>query len=989
MHIVGPLVCPVLVGRDELVELTTRRLDEAAMGRGQLLLFAGEAGIGKSRLIDAVSRSARERGFKTAKGDIAPQDRFVPTAVILDLARTVRRMPAFLSLGEDLLAMRAEQDRGTGGGSRRVLVIDIVERIAASADGVTLLIFEDLQWADELSLEVIGELARVARDLPLLMVGAYRTDEAPSGSILREWRARLLGQRLAEEARLAPLTLAQTALATTLILDTGLPAPREVVAAVFERTDGIPLHIEELLGALSDEARRSGREIRNATVPDTIEDAILGRLARLSPDTRAVAQAGAVIGRCFIPEVLAGVLNRPVDDLDAPLRELIDGAFLGPVTSGGYFDFRHQLLRDAIYRTVPADQVRVYHARTAEFGTHLEGASDIHASAHFERAGLRVEAYRAALAGAHDASRLSSRREAFELYRRAVANLPQDTPSLEIAGLFEAFSESARAIEELVVADDAARRARQAYLEAEQPIDAARMFQVFVSLARRELRPMPDRLALTSAALDELAAIPPSQERDQALADMLETQAIVLTDGLRLDEARADIDRATSLARSAESQKFLLDATCARAEIDVLSGRITAGLDRALWAAREAREAGLEDTGLGAYRDTITMATDAMRYDLAQMALHEGLRYAATTQQAHCRHVMAATSGFIDWAAGHWEDVVASAGLELVERGCRRGAVIASAALGFVAMGRGEVDRARGHLELALAQVLESEEPRLILTALWGLAEADVLASDPTAAVERCERARAIASSSGERALFVPFVVTGVRAYLALNRPEHAERWFAQAADHLAGWGDLGPAATDHARGLLRLAAGATGSARDALEAAVRGWDERGRIWESSWARLDLAHCLLRSNRLGQAATLLAIVRANAERLGSTPLLARTDELERAGRGRQGLDEPWRPLTAREFEVARLIASGMTNGEIADELVIAPKTASAHVEHILAKLGATRRAEIAAWTMTVGRDDNEAGVGHPGGRGDVPPRPADPRRAASAAMTGR
>lgn len=71
------------------------------------------------------------------------------------------------------------------------------------------------------------------------------------------------------------------------------------------------------------------------------------------------------------------------------------------------------------------------------------------------------------------------------------------------------------------------------------------------------------------------------------------------------------------------------------------------------------------------------------------------------------------------------------------------------------------------------------------------------------------------------------------------------------------------------------------------------------------------------------------------------------------GRGRTAPDEPWRPLSSREFEVARHIAAGLTNGEIADELVIAPKTVSAHVEHILAKLGATRRAEIAAWTATI------------------------------------
>jgi DNA-binding CsgD family transcriptional regulator len=87
-----------------------------------------------------------------------------------------------------------------------------------------------------------------------------------------------------------------------------------------------------------------------------------------------------------------------------------------------------------------------------------------------------------------------------------------------------------------------------------------------------------------------------------------------------------------------------------------------------------------------------------------------------------------------------------------------------------------------------------------------------------------------------------------------------------------------------------------------------------------------------------------------------------TEELARAARSRGALDEPWRPLTGREFEVARLIADGLTNAEIAGELSISPKTASAHVEHILAKLAVARRAEIAAWVTTVSRTNEPDGI---------------------------
>lgn len=195
--------------------------------------------------------------------------------------------------------------------------------------------------------------------------------------------------------------------------------------------------------------------------------------------------------------------------------------------------------------------------------------------------------------------------------------------------------------------------------------------------------------------------------------------------------------------------------------------------------------------------------------------------------------------------------------------------------------------------------------------------------------------------------------MTGARSLLAAHRPDDAERWLTRVRDHLAGWEPIAGPAISHAEGLVRLASGSLSAAREAFERAVRGWDERGRIWEAAWARLDLAQCLLRSNRYGDAASVLADIRATAEALGSGPLLARIDELARASRGRGLEDEPWRPLTVREFEVARLIAEGLTNAEIADRLDIAPKTASSHVEHILAKLAVTRRAEIAAWTAAI------------------------------------
>jgi DNA-binding CsgD family transcriptional regulator len=165
--------------------------------------------------------------------------------------------------------------------------------------------------------------------------------------------------------------------------------------------------------------------------------------------------------------------------------------------------------------------------------------------------------------------------------------------------------------------------------------------------------------------------------------------------------------------------------------------------------------------------------------------------------------------------------------------------------------------------------------------------------------------------------------------------------------------GDLAAPAIDHATGLLRLAAGSLTAAIASLEAAVKGWDAIRRLWEASWARLDLAAALLRANRYADAAAALADVRVVAAELGSRPLRDRIAELEGVARGRGSERPPWHPLTQREYEVARKVAAGLTNPEIAKDLFLSPKTVSAHVEHILGKLNVSRRAEIAVWAAAI------------------------------------
>ena len=953
MSRVGSVLCPILVGRDDLLELADRRIAEVADGRGHALLISGPAGLGKTRLIRAIARKAQAVGFRYDGGMVSPADHQVPLASIRDFAAGIRGGEDFGTLGEDLLSIDGRGD-GDALAARRLIVLATAQRILDAIDKPTILVFEDLHWTDEVSLEVIGEIARRLADRPLLLIGGYRADEFPSGSLHREWRARLLNQRWAEEARLRPLTRDETAVATRLILGGELPAPSHVVDAVFERTNGIPLHIEELLAALDDDARADGRKIREASVPDTIGDAVLSRMSRLSEDARMVARAGAVVGRCFSPDVIAGVIDRPLNELEPHIQELVDAAILYPFdfVDQGYYDFRHQLLRDAIYDSLPPSQLRKYHAQAAEFGMTLENASIIHASRHYERAGLRSQAFRTAMTGAEESRRIGARAEALELLRRAVDNLPPDLSDLERAEVYATYAEAALDLERH---DDVRRGAElsiQAFLAAGRPDRAIELRVHQWSIKAKAIAPSEELVADLDGMLAELEALPPTDRTAWLRSLVLNLRAHTLADGSRYDQALDDLAQSRELAVTAGNREMLLEADLVEERIGVLTGRSPSTMPAGFAAARAARDAGYESVGVTGYRNLAIVAARVLDYDTARRAIAEGMRFADAIEASHCRQQMAVTQAHISWAEGGWDAADEMARQELVERGCRLGGLSAMETIGIVAATRGEVESARRWLGQALEGGRENGEVQRILPAQWGLAELELHAGHPEASLAWCEEALARASEAGETAVFVPFIVTGIRAALAARRPDAAEAWLASCEAQVGRFERASPALA-HARGLNQLAAGSVGKARESLEAAVTGWNALERTWEAAWARLDLAHCHLRSNRYAEAAALLAEVGGWAAAQRSQPLLQRVRELQQVARGRGSTDEPWHPLTAREFAVAKLIHDGLTNGEIGSELAIATKTVSAHVEHILAKLGVARRAEVAAWVAGV------------------------------------
>jgi DNA-binding CsgD family transcriptional regulator len=944
-------ISPVLVGRDELLALVERRAAEARGGAGQLLFLAGEAGIGKTRLLGATLRAASRIGLHQASAAAFPRDSELSGALLIDLADQLMRSERapWVERGGLLLDRIRDGHVGTRGDPhrhRRLLVLDVADILAGLAGtGPAVIGLEDLHWADDLTLEVIGQLARRLGDLPMLVVGTYRSDELYPRVPMREWRSRLLRQRQAEEVRLPRLDLVQTATLVTLILGGELPAPQRLVERLHRRSDGIPLHVEELLGALEE---RGADDPFAMSLPDTLSDAILERAGQLTPTARRVAGSAAVIGRSFDIDLICAVDGRAPERVGRALAEL-ERRFFVVGASDGWFDFRHALIRDALAAALDPARRRQLHRRVAEAASSRpEIGSHSFLSAHYELAGVQDRAHHHALVAAARAAALSAHRESLELCRRALRTAPPEPAPGARAALLRSLAAEEAANDLNYDAAQHLDEARRLLRAANDPIAAAELLPPLVAarhLLGEDLEGRAARIQDELAALRRhpagagtrgrlLAALSAAEMLDRRLDESIEhgTQALAL--------AKRDGDTATQLHVAATVGSCL-----------VFAGRMDEGWQMLEGAVREARRSRREAEAARAHRMIGTSASVLVEYEIADRWLREGIEYAERTEQWNHRHYMTAHLAHVAWATGDWDAAEALADHALADgRGGITTTITALYVRGYVALGRGEDGRAAEALGEARRLGEEMRELQRLAPPLWGQAEAALLSRRHAEAVALTELGLEASSRVRDAAYLFPFLVTGTRARLAQRDTVDAERWVNRVGAAITDRSIPGTLpAVDHARGLLHLAAGHTGKAREALANARDGWLKRSRWWEAAWSGIDLAQCLYRSNRAAEAAAVLDELMADAQRLRAAPVIAAAREIGSRLAARHRVVDDWSPLTAREFAVARLVAEGRTNREIAEALSITPKTVSAHVEHILDRLGAARRAEIAAW----------------------------------------
>lgn len=375
------VVCPVVIGHAAELDAIRQWIDGVTGGRGQSLLLAGEAGVGKSRLAAEAKRYAAERGFVLFQGSCFPQDSACPYAPLLDLLRarfTAGALPTALvdrfarelaPLLPDLIAPPADQPLTIALDSaqqlRRLFTALVACLTPAPTPQPVLVLIEDLHWSDEGSLDFLLYLLRCPHAQPVLLIGTYRSDEV--GPQLSRWLAQLEREHLAQELYLAPLTHDEVAAMLRAIFALPRPVRVETLDAIYSLTEGNPFFVEELLKSLiaaGDIFYADGawdrKPMAALRIPRSLNDAVARRVAQLSADARQVLVLAAVVGRRFDFTLLQRLAQRDEGELVPLLKELI-AAQLIVEESAEQFIFRHALTRQAVSAGLLARERRTLH----------------------------------------------------------------------------------------------------------------------------------------------------------------------------------------------------------------------------------------------------------------------------------------------------------------------------------------------------------------------------------------------------------------------------------------------------------------------------------------------------------------------------------------------------------------------------------------------------------------------------------------------------
>ncbi|MFC9608564.1 AAA family ATPase [Streptomyces niveus] len=990
-------VSPVFVGRDGELTALTEALARAAAGEPQALLVGGEAGVGKTRLIEELISVACRDGAVVAVGgcveiggDGLP---FAPfSAALRGLRRLLPEEIAAAADGQEGELARILPELGPSAGdalgehgtaSLFELTVRLLERVAAGR--TVVLILEDLHWADASTRHLLAYLFRTLRRGRLLVITTYRTDDIHRRHPLRPLLAELDRLRTVSRIELSRFSRAEVRRQLHGILGDE-PAP-QLVDEIFGRSDGNAFFVEELAVAI-ESGCRSG-------LTDSLRDLLLVRVETLPENAQRVARIVAEGGATVEFPLLLAVAQLSEDDLIDALRAAVGANILLPVDGDGY-RFRHSLVREAISDDLlPGERSRLNRrlaeALEADPSLVRGDESTTRLAGYWYHAHDAAKALPVVLLASVEARRRYAHAEQLRLLERAMElwdaapddvraclRPPDDTevypPTAEGASaplhyldLLAEATVAARSGGERERALALSKKAMRVLESFDDPLRAAWFWTQRSRLVQDLTR--GDGWDELATAQDLVRGLPPSAVHASVLSDVASWGALHRPGPNSLAAA----DRAVEYARLVGAEHIELNARATRGWLATESGSIEEGLAE-MYAVRD-RVFELGNLGtlgiLGRISINLPSTLESVgRSEEAVAAAELGItlchQRGLSDKEAWVR-VNLSESLF---SLGRWDESRTAIDEAAQVAHAPKARALVAVRRALLALGRGDAAEAASQVTLARAvfgpydpqpqHVIAPARLAMVSAARQGrLAEAraefeQVAAQGFPPGMQRyalpllCSAAAMEADARG-----LPEADAGREAILAIVR-DHAKR-LPVVVPIWRAYDLLLEAELARADGIV---------APKLWARAVAAFEALPRPYELAEARHRWAADLLaESADRDQVTALLMQAHTTAKRLGARHLVEETELL--AGRARISLSTTPRlapapgpevdavsslGLTPREQDVLRRVAEGLSNRQIAEELYISPKTASVHVSNILAKLGVSGRTEAAAMT---------------------------------------